>query len=343
MSDEKDTSTPPPEAAPTAPRRSVLPLLATLVSLVALGAAVTQPLWVGRVYPAPVVPAATAYDDAALKAEIVRLQERLALLEARPLPAPAPLADLAPLASRVAALEARPVGSDTAALEKAIADMRGQLGEGERMGHAQKTLMIAALQLVTAWQGGQAFEAPWLTALAAAGAADPALATALDDAASTLLPWRDKGIPTLSRLTASYPAMAQHAVAASQPKGESWWQQSLARIKGLVVVRRQGESVSAEDTAADAILARAEAKLAVGDLAASVTELEQLGEAPAAAAAEWLAGARARLLADALAGQLTQHAAQAVLGESALPQVPAATDVPTEATPADMVLPEAAP
>jgi uroporphyrinogen-III synthase len=54
-------------------------------------------------------------------------------------------------------------------------------------------------------------------------------------------------------------------------------------------------------------VARAEAKLAQGDLAGAVAELEQLQGAPAGAAAEWLEMARMRLAAEEAVTSLQAH------------------------------------
>lgn len=299
------------DAAPVStPRRSMLPLA---VAVVALGVAATQPLWVNRLYPvsAPVV------DTSALEKNLTdaqsrmsSMEQRLSALENAPVPvAPAPASvDLSPLENRLSALEAKPA-ANTAALEAEVSRLRQQIGQASHGDDAQKVLLVATLQLVSAWQQGLPFEAPWLALTSAASAADQSLSVDLDDAAPTLLPFRDKGIPVLSRLVADYPAMAQQVVAAGTHLQGSWWQQSLERVKGLVVIRRQGEAVSADDAAADAILARAETKLSGGDLSAAVAELEKLDDTSTQVAAEWLEAARARLLADSLASKLAQHAA----------------------------------
>lgn len=346
----------PVNAVATAPlRRPVLPVLATAISLVALGAVLTQPLWSSRLYkaapPAEAPASAEAMqrlemqvsEIAALKAQIGELGRRLEQAEgaaAAGQPVSAPVVDLSPLEQRLAALEARPsAGPDMQSLQQAIASLREEMGRDERKDEAQRTLMIATLQLVTAWQNGQPFDAPWLSALAAAGAADPALAAELDDAAPLLLPWRDKGVPQLARLVADYPALARQAVAATRPEGGTWWQQSVARVTGLVVIRRQGEAVPAEDMSVDAVLARAELKLGENDLSGAVTELEKLDEAASLPLADWMDAARARLQADALAVRLTQRAAGGLLAGNAavLPSGDgaAASDMPPDAAQTD--------
>lgn len=341
---EEITTVPAVEAAPAVKSSSgsnFLPVMATLVSVIALGTAITTAALPKTTQPAEVTQASpvdtsalTAQNEAlaaqlgALKSQSDALQQRVNQLETAlaNVSVAAPVAsgdtaglapiDLLPLQARLTALEARPLPADTASLEAAIAKLQQEIGSHDRTDNAQKTLMVAALQLVTAWQSGQPFEAPWLSALASASLVDPALTLALDDAAPTLLPWRDKGITRLARLTADYPAMAQRVVVAAAPKGESWWQQSLARIKGLVVIRRQGESVTASDEAVDAVLARAEVRLAKADLAGAVEELDKLNDVAAPAAANWLAAAKARLRADALGAKLAQRAATGLLAEN---------------------------
>lgn len=298
------------DAAPVStPRRSMLPLA---VAVVALGVAATQPLWVSRLYPvsAPVVDTSALEKNLAdAQSRMSSMEQRLSALENAPAPvAPAAASvDLSPLENRLSALEAKPA-VNTAALEAEVSRLRQQMGQASHGDDAQKVLLVATLQLVSAWQQGLPFEAPWL-ALTSAAASDQSLSVDLDDAAPTLLPFRDKGIPVLSRLVADYPAMAQQVVAAGTHPQGSWWQQSLERVKGLVVIRRQGEAVSADDAAADAILARAETKLSGGDLSAAVAEIEKLDDTSTQVAAEWLEAARARLLADSLASKLAQHAA----------------------------------
>lgn len=322
----------PPSATPVAaPRRSLVPLLSLCVSVVALATALSAVFLPGYVTQAQ--PDMSAYtrqldeirqnqpDTKALQAQISALEQRLSILESAPAPtaAPATAVDLTPLENRLRALEARPVTSTTA-LEGELAHLRQQIGQNSHSDDAQKTVLVATLQLVSAWQQGQPFEAPWLALTSAADAADQELSVDLDDAAPTLLPFRDKGIQVLSSLTTGYGDMAQKVMAsAATPSGSSWWQQSLDRVKGLVVIRRQGEAVSADDTATDAILARGETRLQSGDLSAAVAELEKLDDTATAAAVDWLSAARARLLADSLASKLTQHSAGLLAGGTSSP------------------------
>ncbi|HEX6980927.1 MAG TPA: mitofilin family membrane protein, partial [Alphaproteobacteria bacterium] len=84
----------------------------------------------------------------------------------------------------------------------------------------------------------------------------------------------------------------------------SWWRPLLDRLTSLVTIRRIGE---VDGDTPEAVVARAERRLAADDLAGAVAELERLQGAPAAAAGSWLADARARLTAEAALAGLTTH------------------------------------
>ncbi len=327
---------------PVAPRRSVLPLI---VSLCALGAAVSQPLWIGSVYP---VSAPQAEDMsaplAALKTEICTLRTQLDQLQNTPSSTPAipleltqqidalktDLSDLssrlsnqpsfnpAPLEQRLSVLEQQ---STAYAPQTELVDLRKKLDEvlqrhsqSEKGDTAQKVFASAVLQLTAAWQSGQSFDAPWQALLAAVETAAPDLVVTLNDTAPTLLPWRLDGIPQLSRLQAEYASAAVQALAKEHPEGQSWWQQSLDRLKGLVVIRRTSAVIPETEISAEATLARAETKLKAGDLAGAIDLVASLEGAPADAMSTWLSGARARLRADVLAAMLSRKVAMQLAG-----------------------------
>jgi uroporphyrinogen-III synthase len=58
----------------------------------------------------------------------------------------------------------------------------------------------------------------------------------------------------------------------------------------------------------DAVAARAEARLAAGDVAGAVAEVDRLTGPAAAAAQAWLAAAKARLAAERTLDELSRHA-----------------------------------
>ena len=84
--------------------------------------------------------------------------------------------------------------------------------------------------------------------------------------------------------------------APSDPGSAGWGEAALARLRGLVTIRRVD---GAKPGGAEAAVNAAELALAGGDLAAAVAALDKLTGAPAEAAAPWLRMARQRLAVDA--------------------------------------------
>jgi hypothetical protein len=83
-----------------------------------------------------------------------------------------------------------------------------------------------------------------------------------------------------------------------------WWRPVAERLSSLVNWRRTD---AVDGNTAEAIVARAEQRLAADDLAGAIAELEKL-QGPAAAAMQgWLAEARARAAADAAVARLTAY------------------------------------
>lgn len=140
------------------------------------------------------------------------------------------------------------------------------------------------------------------------GENEPAVAEALNG-------WADRasaGIPTLPQLTKRFKEIASEVGGRIRPQtGEGWLDSMIERATSVVRVRRVGED-AAGDTP-DAVLARAEAAMDNGNLAKAVDEVGALQGEPAAAFADWLADAKARLaVADGL--ERLEKAALAVRG-----------------------------
>jgi hypothetical protein len=95
--------------------------------------------------------------------------------------------------------------------------------------------------------------------------------------------------------------LAGRMAASSEPAAKSdWREQTLARLRGLVTIRRIDESShTGSDGGADGVVGLAQAALARGDLAGAVAALEPLTGADAEAAHPWLLMARERLAAEA--------------------------------------------
>jgi hypothetical protein len=94
--------------------------------------------------------------------------------------------------------------------------------------------------------------------------------------------------------------LAGRIAAASEPAAKSdWREQTLARLRGLVTIRRiDGSSHPKSDGGFDGAVSTAQTALARGDLAGAVAALEPLTGADAEAARPWLSMARERLAAE---------------------------------------------
>jgi hypothetical protein len=139
---------------------------------------------------------------------------------------------------------------------------------------------------------------------------DEALRPRLKPIVDRLSPMADAGVPTLSQLAAAFPATeiarAGEAELAGEVTDDNWlkrfWRGLGHSVSEVITVRPTGPDVEGDDTLAR--LARAEAKLGEGDLAAAVAEMKALTGLAAETAAEWLAQAEARLAIEEAAAQL---------------------------------------
>lgn len=175
-------------------------------------------------------------------------------------------------------------------LEQAAATLQAGEQRGLQVSRAT-ALVVAAARLRQALESGAPY-AGELSALAPLAEGNEAAAAAL----KTLEPQAATGIPSLPALRAGFADMARLAVAADTGAAEpDWIDQALGRLKQIVSVRRTGADVPGDS--AEAVIARAEAELAAGRLAAAVDGIARLGGRPAEAASAWLAQARTRLAA----------------------------------------------
>ncbi|BAI71040.1 hypothetical protein AZL_004020 [Azospirillum sp. B510] len=313
----------------------------SVVALLVGAAALSEPWW-GPALPGwPATSAASgasAPADPALRAQIQQLADRVGKLEQRPAAAGGGNADLSALAQRIDALEKRPAaGADAGDAQKALADrlaaleqkvtaaaggaqaaqdLRGEVvaltqqiagikqtvSERQDAASTAQALVLAAGQLRAALSGGQPFQQD-LQAVRALGLSDPGVTQPLDAVA----PYAAKGIPTRAQLTDRFQPLAGEIVRAEvRGEGNGWIDSAVGKLSTLVTVRREGGGVVG--TTADAVVARAEADLAAGNLAKAAEELSALQGPAAQAAAAWLADAKARLAADQAARQLNDRA-----------------------------------
>ena len=226
---------------------------------------------------------------------VAELERAFAALEV-PAPAAAAPAGVERFAAALAQLDAR-----LSALENGV----GALGAGPAAQRNAAALVAAAGQLREALRSAAPFS-PELDALREVARAHGAADAELLAAASSLSSFAAAGVATVEELARRFATVAGDVVAATGgPRPDGWAGALWERALSLVRLRRTGE-VPGEDS--EARVARAELRIAAGDLAAAVAEIEGL-EGPAAdAAAAWLADARDRLAADAAAERIASRA-----------------------------------
>jgi hypothetical protein len=246
-------------------------------------------------------------------ARIDRLEERIAALETRPVtesPSALSSGDVAALRARidqlqesVDSLQARQ--QELAGLDGRMTALKDELDSltsgltditGLQAGIKESAVISAFLRLDAEVRSGR----PYAAALSLyqkqvelqAGQGDWPTGDALAAGAAT-------GIATTPSLQDRLEALIPRILAARED-GNGWTDRLLSRLRGIVVVRKTGEP---EGDAPQAIVARAETRLAAGDLEGALAQMESLPAARKAVAAPWLAQAQARLDAlDTLAG-----------------------------------------
>ena len=227
---------------------------------------------------------------------VAELERAVAALEGAP-PPPAPGAELEPLSAALVQLDAR-----LSALEKGVSAIAAARGAAQGGSGA---LVVAASQLREALRTSAPFAAELddLGEVArATGVGDPELLAAV----SSLSSFAATGVPTVEELRRRFATVAGDVVAASAaPQQDGWAGVLWERALSVVRLRRTGE-IPGEDS--EARVARAEVRLAEGDLAAAVAEAEGLEGSAADAAAAWLTTARDRMAADAAAAVFAARA-----------------------------------
>ncbi|MBM3556908.1 MAG: hypothetical protein FJX47_15295, partial [Alphaproteobacteria bacterium] len=251
--------------------------------------------------PAGVDPALVARLDR-IAASLAALEARLTAAEQSGLPA-----ELKRLADRQRALErsfadlpspdteaTRRLTEFQSALDTALKRADERLAALEvRLGRALErpaALALAVGQLRAALQGAGSF----------AGEVER-LATLAEGDGSISGPIRElldlkAGVPGLAELRGRFGAVAREALRPERDAGAPIWERAWTRFTDLVSVRRVGEVVG---ESAEALIARAEARLAAGDLAAAVAEVERLSGAAKTSTNAWLTEAKRRLAAEA--------------------------------------------
>ncbi|HEV8678632.1 MAG TPA: mitofilin family membrane protein [Stellaceae bacterium] len=223
--------------------------------------------------------------EAAASAWFERLDRRVAALEARP---PAPTSDIADIRQLLAKLSGA-VADLTARVEAIDKEIAGKASSAS----TETALVLALLQIRGAVAAGRPFAAEYET-LAALARVRPEIATA----AAPLAGPAKTGVAGRAVLADRLRVLAGAIAAAKAPDTASeaasdWTDEVLARLRGLVTIRRIDNV--AESAGPEAAVKAAERALAGGDLAAAVAALDGLSGKPAEAAGPWLRMARERL------------------------------------------------
>lgn len=162
----------------------------------------------------------------------------------------------------------------------------------------------------------------------------------IEELAGKLKPIAKEGTPSFSVLQGEFGKLLPEALKATDPSG------SFTRnMKSLIMIRKTGEQPGVND---EAIMARAENRLAQNDITACLKELEQLSAPAKNTMAPWMEKAKRYLhiheVIDALQVALTQNI-PAVQPPEPLPEAPAkvikAEPATAEVTPANVTTPPA--
>lgn len=258
------------------------------------------------------------------------LQDRVAALEAKTAPDLSPFdTRLVALEQRLTAIEAMPMGDGASPAAMAAQDAALKTLQAEVL--ALKTAATpAAVQAITAKAEQQLQQAEAaaaqikadaeamaktaetrtalgrLRAALDSGAPYAAILPALPDMPAVLSAHAETGLPTLAGLQDSFPAAARAALEAAlrANMGESWSQRVTSFLRSQIGARSLEPR---EGTDPDAILSRAEAAVAVGDLTAALTEITALPAEAQPALADWRAMAEQRLAAVQAVADLATH------------------------------------
>jgi hypothetical protein len=205
--------------------------------------------------------------------------------------------------------------SETAELQKmqqelartgtTVADLSRRLPELERQIQSQgtserkeATQMLLLLQMREAVEQARPFRAEYSAFKALDD--DPRLTSAAEPLAEAAR----NGVASRAVLSKRLAELAEQIASATEaPPASDWGARALARIRGLVTIRRID---GASQTGPEAAVSTAQTALARGDLAGAVTALEPLAGASADAARPWVQMARERLSVEHALEQVQQ-------------------------------------
>ena len=208
------------------------------------------------------------------------------------------------------------LGSVTADLVNRLPALEHQVQSQAGAGHTEAALTLVLLQMREAVEQARPFPAEYSAFKALAR--DPDLAAAAEPLAEAAR----NGVASRSVLSKRLAELAGPIATATEPPAEAdWGTQVLARLRGLVTIRRID---GAPQTVSEAAVSTAETALSRGDLADAVSALDTLGGANAEAVRPWLRMARERLTVEASLDHLRQLLATRLGSRSAAPAEPSA-------------------
>jgi len=208
-----------------------------------------------------------------------QIESRIAALEAKPEPSAKDLADLRQQVEKLTAAQS---------------DLAGKLAASEKTAPTpaaadptDTALLLTILQIREAVQTGRPFAAEQ-TALTTLARNRPEIG----EAAASLAEAANSGVPNRAVLAKRLHELAGSiANPAPKPAEADWRRAALAKLRGLVTIRRVG---GAGQTGPETAVRAAETALAGGDLPGAIAALDKLTGAPGETARPWLQMARQR-------------------------------------------------
>lgn len=315
---------PPPkeDATPSrrAPRLSPAACLGALLVL-ALVLIATAPFWAPPLLPLlpwgtpmAAAPAPAAPSDQTAQrltvieqqlAQLAALDNRITALENKP--APDASAAIAPLSNQIQQLNSQ-IQQHSAQLDQIDTKLAQlQHDQAANADSAERVLLLALASLGNAIADSRPFSAE-LASVEALGQARAGWAATLRPLEATA----KTGLPSVAILAQRFANDTAPAILRAEAEGptarQDLWHAMLAKLRGLVIIRRVDRSIAGASPT-DAAVDAAQAALDKGDLSGAVAALSPLSEAPAAAAQPWLSEAKARLEAEQAIAKLSQELA----------------------------------
>lgn len=254
--------------------------------------------------------ASVVSDVAGIGTSIEALSGRVVVLEERPIFTGEVSADTAAMTEAVQALEARMAAEQAAAAEAVAAAQEAETAAAADAQAAAEAAAAAVAEAearaaeVAAATEAEAALARVQVALASGEPFADVLAALPGETPEALAAAAESGVPTLEELQAAYPAAARAAlpIALRETAGDS----AADRVGAFFMGQIGGRSVEPrEGDDPDAVLSRAEAAVAAGDLPTALTEISALPEGAQATFDAWVAQVEARVAADAALAELS--------------------------------------